>query len=328
MFLALFPVLYSVAQSSSGNNEPATVYFLRLKSLTGSTANMTIQANDKPIVRLKNASYFKYTVPAGKYIFSFTFGSDTKTTLNLESGKEYYIQCYYNPGKWSSVPVMLQLEGLSGKLILDENDLTELSPEPVTVRYKSHAGLIMTGGIGFQTVPLFVDEDNNDVTLSAGGGFSIGLNYGYQVGKSIDLELGAEFRNSNLSEKLNNAKASFNRLAIAFTPSVIIPFRNESMCLRAGAGPGFYSMATMKIDGSEINNSVYKFKYNSAIGFQVQLLFEAKVMERGSMDVGLRYNNAKYELNQESSSHYLTDPELKNPDGSSIDFVIGYNLMF
>jgi hypothetical protein len=84
----------------------------------------------------------------------------------------------------------------------------------------------------------------------------------------------------------------------------------------------------MKIDGSEIDNTVYKFKYNSAFGFHIQVLFEAMIMEKGSMDLGIRYNNVKYEFNQQSSSHYLTDPELRNPDGSSIDFVIGYNLMF
>lgn len=332
----IFAFIFVIAQvlqtasaqgTNSDNDAPATVYFFRLKNYAGSAAKMTIMANDQPVARLKNASFFRYTAPAGNYVFSFSFGSDSKITLNLEPGKEYYIQCYYNTGMWAGIPVMVPLENNSGKILFEGNKLAEVTSEPLEITPKlSRIGLTMSGGIGFETHPIFVDENNDDVTLSAGGGYSVGLVYGHQFGRNFDLEFGGEFRSSSLSENLKNAKASFNRVALTLTPSVLIPLKNETLRFRAGAGPGFYSLASMKIDGSEINNTIYKFKYKQAIGFHVQVLFEALIMERGSMDLGVRYNNVKYDLDPASSTHYLTD--LKNPDGSSIDFVIGYNLLF
>jgi hypothetical protein len=103
LLLLFVTLIYSGAagQNSVAANldEQANIYFFRLPDHTGSAVKVTIMANNKPIVRLKNASYFMYTsVMPGDYEFSISFGSDSKVYLKAEAGKNYYIKTYINSG--------------------------------------------------------------------------------------------------------------------------------------------------------------------------------------------------------------------------------------
>ena len=309
---------------------PATIYFFRLPNYVGSAAKMTIIANDQPIVRLKNAACFKYEVQPGDYTFSLTSGSSSKVRLSVESGKEYFIKCYYNMGFWSGIGMLELVESVSGKAIIDGNELFEQPEEQISLKVrKSRTGLILSGGFGFETYPWFIDEAGDEVTLSTGGGYGIGFEYGHQLGKSFDLSLNCFFQSTGLSERLKNASGSFNRIGFTLTPALVIPVKGgDILRFRIGAGPGFYSLGTMKIDGSEIDGNKYTFKYKSAAGIQTSILFESNFMERGSMNLGIRYYNIKYQFTPSGSSNIVTDPKLLKPDGSGIDFILGYNLLF
>jgi len=51
-------------------------------------------------------------------------------------------------------------------------------------------------------------------------------------------------------------------------------------------------------------------------------------MERGAMNIGIRYSNIHYKFNPDGSSDIVTEPELVNPNGSGIDFFLGYYFVF
>ena len=194
---------------------------------------------------------------------------------------------------------------------------------------KSRVGVLMTGGFGFESTPWFVDEDGDDVNLSTGGGFGIGAEYGHQFGRNFDLSFNCFFQGSTLSKSLKNASGSYNRLGITITPAIVIPVKGgDNLRFRLGAGPGLYSLGTMKIDASEVTGDKFKFKYNSALGLHGLFLFETNFMERGAMNFGIRYSNIHYKFNSAGSSATVTEPELLNPNGSGIDFFLGYYFIF
>ena len=61
LFFGIFCQLCVARMPDSSNQAvPATIYFIRLSNYVGSAARMTIISNDQPIVRLRNAAYFKY----------------------------------------------------------------------------------------------------------------------------------------------------------------------------------------------------------------------------------------------------------------------------
>src|SRR5690606_29323648 len=118
-------------------------------------------------------------------------------------------------------------------------------------------------------------------------------------------------------------------LGITITPALVIPVKGgENLRFRIGAGPGLYNFGTMKIDASEITGERFTFKYYTAPGIHALFLFETNFMERGAMNMGIRYNNIHYKINSSASSVTVTDPKLLNPDGSGIDLFLGYYFVF
>jgi hypothetical protein len=331
IFLFCFTLLSAVGEYRNSNQDtPAYVYFFRLPNYAGSAAKMTITVNGQPIVRLRNASYFKYELRPGDYVFSTGSGESSTVRINVEPGNDYYIKCYINMGFWSGIPIVELVDRNSGKASIDGNKLTEQAFEQIEIKdRKSRAGIFLSGGAGFESYPWFTDEDGKDVKLSTGGGFGIGAEFGHQFGKNFDLSFNCFFQSSVLSERLKNASGSFNRLGLTVTPALVIPVKGgEQLRFRIGAGPGLYSIGTMKIDASEITGDILTLKYKSALGFQGSFLFESNFMERGSMTLAVRYSNIRYKYNPEGSSHLVTDPKLTEPNGSCIDFIIGYNYLF
>lgn len=317
---------------SPDDNQPVTgsVYFFRLPNYIGSAAKMTIKANDKPVVRLKNDSFYRYETLPGDYIFSIGLGDESRVTLKVEPGKEYYIKCYFNTGLWSGIPILELVESTSGKTSIDGNDLREQQTEAISTKPRySRIGIVMNTGFGFERFPWFLTENNNEVYLSTGGGFGIGIEYGRQFGKYIDISGDCFFQGSSLTPRLNNASAYFNRVGTTLTPALVIPVKGgEMLRIRLGAGPGIYSMGKMKVDGSKIDGTVLNFRYDTAFGFHGILLFESNFMERGAMVIGLKYSNIRYRNNPDESSHIAPDPKISDPDGSGIDLIFGYSFLF
>jgi hypothetical protein len=306
------------------------IYFYRIPDYVGSGIKMTILIDNEPVVRLQKNSFYRHTVNAGDHEFTFSFGSLMKLRMKTEPGKSYYIRCSFNMGFWSGIPVMELMEQTSGKAVIDGQGLAEQFFTPVSTKpLRSRLGILTGGGLGFEKVPWFVDENNDNVTLSTGGGFNIGAEYGYLINRYFDISLNCSFIGSSLSQSLSNASGTFNRMGLTITPSLVIPIRGGSMFrLKAGAGAGLYSFGTMKIDATELGDEKYTFKYKDAPGFHGQFLFESNFSEKGAMGLGLRYENIRYVYTTEGSTHNSADPRILNPDGSGLIFLMSYILQF
>lgn len=304
------------------------IYFYRIPDYIGSALKMTILIDGEPVVRLRNNSFYRHTVSAGDHEFSFSFGSEMKLRLKTEAGRSYYVRCSLNMGFWAGIPVMELMEPASGKALIDGHGLNEQFFTPVSTNpLKSRLAISIGGGIGFEKMPWFLDENNDEVTLSTGGGYSIGAEYGYMVSRNFDITLNCSFIGSSLSRSLSNASGTFNRMGLTITPSLIIPIRGGQMFrLKAGVGTGLYNFGTMKVDATELGEKLFIYRYKNAIGFHGQLLFESNFSEKGMTGLGLRYESIRYTI--KSSTDNPTDPMVTAPDGSGLIFFINYSFLF
>lgn len=331
--LILFPVTYGSAQNDPTNAESIAsvrVYFYRLPNYMGSGVKMNISMNGMSVVHLKNASWCLYDAEPGEYIISCSMGKEAKLKLDLQAGHVYYIKSYINMGYWSGSPGLELTDSIAGKAIIEGGSLrmqlSELKPNRVN---KSRMGLYMTGGVGFETIPMFIDENKEVVTLSTGGGFGGGLDYGYQINKFADLSLQCFYQGSTLSRPLKNASASFNRMGISFTPALVIPIKGgEYYRFRLGGGVSVYQFGTMKVDASNTGGDKYKYKYLTSPGLHASLVFSSNFSDRGSMSLGVRYYNVNYKYTSEGSTHITTEEKINSPDGSGFDFTVGYYYHF
>ena len=331
--LFLFIIAFCATRVVSGQQEQqgnATVYFYRLPTYVGSANRMTITSNNLPIIRLKNGHFFKLEIQPGDYTFSVAFGSVSSVRIKAEAGKEYFIKCYINMGFWSGIPIMELTDPVSGKSTIDGNGLLQQPPEPISLKPKpSRIGVFMSAGIGFERYPWFQDNKGSEITLSTGGGYSIGAEYGYRFSRYFDLAATIGFEGSTLSKEVNNADGSYNRMAVTLTPALVIPVRGGSILnLRLGAGPGYYSFGSMKIDATQVNGDKFTLHYNNSAGFQALFAFNAKFAERASMELGMRYTNVRYKFRSSDPAGTVNDPKLLNPDGSGLAFYLGYYFLF
>lgn len=311
-------------------NEQAKVVFYRLNKYEGSAIKMKILCNDQPVIRLDNSSYYSFMTQPGDYYFSCKMGVESRIRLSIEPGKTYYIKCYINTGFWSGIPQIELVDAAVGHSVIEGGSLKVQEYEPVTLTNpKSRLGLTLGGGGGFEKVDLFVDENNDDVTLSSGGGFAIGAKYGYEISKHYDISFDLFYQGSTLSRTLDNADASFERMIFTVTPALIIPIKKSDYYrFKVGFGLGNYSLGKMYIDASEAGGEEMTFRYESSFGGHGCISFESYMSDRFSMSLGLKYYNVYYRYKNEGSSHETTYDKIKNPDGSGIDFSIGYYYHF
>ena len=228
LFLALIkPVGFSQAEpETTQTNATAKIILYRNPVFVGSGVRMKIFANETAVVSLKNGSYFEFESEPGEYLFSCTMGTTAKIKILAEEGKEYYIKCEMVQGFWSAIPVMDLVDPMAGKALISAGGLKNQPAEAISSKApKNHIGVVTGGGFGFSREALFVNEDNDDVYLSPGGGFSIGAEYGYEISKSFELSVNGFYQGSTLSQYLENVSASFNRMGITLTPALIIPLR-------------------------------------------------------------------------------------------------------
>jgi hypothetical protein len=309
---------------SSANNEEGTVVFYRPYHESGASLKMKITANEEPIIGLANWSYYTFQTKAGEYSFVCSMRHDSELKLTVEPGKTYYVRCAvgYN---WSGKPIMELVDPAIATAEIRNWELRKQAYKPMSLAGpKSRFGAVAGGGFGFETIALFIDEDNKDVTLSTGGGFSIGAKYGYEVSKYFDVSCDFFYQRSTLSSRLENADASFDRVVITLTPALIIPIMNgDYYRFKLGAGVGYYRVGDMYIDATNVGGEEVTLNYDASIGAHVSAVFENNATENFSTSVGLRYYNVNYTYIRAGSTHEATAREFISPIGSGLDFLVG-----
>lgn len=332
LMMLSYNVLSAIPDTVGGNDgQSASIVFFRVRSYYASGLKMTIMANEKAVTKLKNASFFEFITPPGAYYFSSNMGSEVRIKLDVEAGKTYYVRAYISPGFWTGHPQLELVDEAVGKSVIDGGSLTKLAYEDISFAPKnSRIGLQFGVGGGFETIDLFIDDDGNDISLSTGGGVNIGAKYGYSISKHFDFSAEWLYQNSSLSRPLKNAKSTFNRMVIRITPALVIPIKNgDYYRFRLGAGVGMYSLGSMRIDASKIpGGEKLTFKYKPSLGAHASFDFEFNFSENASMSMGFTYYNVQYNFKNEGSTHFSTEDLFNQPDGSGIDFNIGYFYRF
>lgn len=318
-----------IDSTSRWNDVLGTVVFYRPYDAVGSALKLKIMANDEPVIGLANGSVYTFQTEVGDYTFLGSTRWTSELKLTIEPRTTCYVRCTIGFDE-SVEPRMELVDPALAKSEIEEWELRVQEYKPMRLsRPKSRVGAIGGAGFGFETITLFIDEDNEDVTLSTGGGVAIGARYGYEVSKYFDVSCDFFYQRSTLSSSLENAEASFDRVVVTLTPALIIPLINGDFYrAKVGAGVGYYSVGDMYIDATNVGGEEITLNYDGAIGTHVSLMFENNATDRISNVIGLRYYNVNYTYKSEGSTHEMIEREFNNPNGSGLDFIIGFFFHF
>jgi hypothetical protein len=316
--------------TSNRNSAYSKVYFYRLRNFSGSAIKMKLLVNDIPVVKLRNGSVYKHEIKSGEYRFTCRMVDSSSLKLKIEPGNSYYIKCYFNPGLLSTIPVLEIVDSISGRAVIDGNGLYNQQYKKISmIRPKSRLGIFLGGGFGFDEIPMGTTDNGDKLTLSTGGGFTIGVEYGHEFNKYFDLSFNWLYQGSTLSQKINNGDASFDRMGLIITPALIIPIKGgEFLRIKLGGGLGLYSLGKMAVNSSKAGGGDYVLNYDPAIGFHGSLIFESFFSDKVSFTYGLKYYNIHYKYSTQGSTGISNNSKITSPDGSGLDLFIGFYYHF
>lgn len=310
--------------------EKSSIVLYRENIYQGSAVTYKINVNDTLLIRLKNASFYSFDAAPGEYAFRINKSLQPELTVKVEENKAYYIRMGLKMTFWSSVPELILVDSLSALPVIRSGALRELDGGNMPVDRPDHRiGISFGVGFGFENFPMFTTVDGDDSKVSFGGGFGVGIRYGYEFSRHFDLAGEAIYQSSGLRPYLKNASASFNRFMVSLTPSYIIPIDGgDGMRIKLGAGPDLFLSPELKIKGSKVAGGFNDtWSYGGTAGFHVTGIFEMNPSEKWSVIYGLKYYNAAYKF--ESGGVYAPmDNQLRTPDGSGIDLLFGFNYHF
>jgi hypothetical protein len=188
---------------------------------------------------------------------------------------------------------------------------------------QSSINLVGNARWGVESIPLFIDNYNNKVTLSTGSGIAAGGEFSYDFTWLFNLSTDVMFHYSNLSQRAENASGHFIGMETHLTPSLTIPAReNPAIKVYLGAGPGLYTFSTIKVFAKDAGGDNLIFKYSPTIGYHAQILFKIRSNSNGHIVVGARYYLISYKFTEKGSTHYTNIKEINNPNGSGISLFV------
>jgi hypothetical protein len=157
-------------------------------------------------------------------------------------------------------------------------------------------------GFGATNLKVGQTTQNEDVTMSGGGGVSVGMNMCHTISPSLEAILTGAYQNSTLSKKLENAEGSFSRLYLLATLKYRIPV-SASGTIKIGGGLGYYLPGSLDLDFSKVSSGGHNvFEYNTALGFHLTCDYEIFVSPMFSWGFGMKYYNVSYNLASATSN--------------------------
>jgi hypothetical protein len=195
------------------------------------------------------------------------------------------------------------------------------------VRLSLHGAL----GFGFDQVDVGVTTKGDTVSISGGGGFGGGAGIGYSLSRNLDLDLDLGFEAGGLTPAVDNAEGSFTRGYILATLKYKMP-TSDSGQFKFGAGIGEYfgGKMTFKRTDTPFQEDV---EYDPAIGVHLTGEFERFIRQNVSFNLGAKiyfveYKAKSYKFNSVERPLSVLKDEVRNLNGSGIDFLIGINVYF
>ncbi len=305
------------------------IVFYRESNFYGSALTYKVYNGDEMIGKLRNNSYFEYSCEPGTYNFKINKLNNTNLRLEVEESQTYYLRLSIRTGMWSSIPELILVDSISAYPAIASGEMNNINSEIPMERAKNRIGIDFNMGGGISNIGMITTTDNEESTISFGGGFGVGIKYGYQFSRHFDLSSQIYFQESSLRPYLKNAEIAFWRNAISITPALVLPIGDGYlMKFRIGAGFDKYWGAKMRLETSEIPDGFDDtWKYNSNIGYHVVINYELNPSEKWIINYGIRYYSVNYEFDSGETTFPISN-ELKTGNGSGIDFTLGLYFNF
>lgn len=325
--LILFALSFLTAAAT--DTLPARIVFYREYNYQGSFIPYKVYINDQVAGKLRNNSFFTCECKPGKVSFRLENIPSTLVELGVESGKSYYFRCGTRMGIWMMIPEMILVDSLSAVPVISGGYMRQIEAGGPVAMPKNRLQITFYMGGGFDSKVMFVNDKDEEASISFGGGFGFNFEYGRRVNSRFELVSGITYQYSILGPPVENADVTFSRTFVSFTPYLILPVRRmEFIRLKLGLGADYYMSNTLRIDASEVTGGFDdEWTYSNAFGFHSAFLVETGDMERFTFIYGLKYNNVKYKFDS-GGLYYPEEDDLKKPDGSSLEFVLGFNYHF
>ena len=223
----------------------------------------------------------------------------------------------------------LQISLLTQIVFAQEDTLNINTEDSFSSRWRLEGSMLL--GIGITDHEVGITTENEKIMMSGGGGIGGILNIGYGLSPKWDISFGAGIQNSSLTPEVENASASFLRMALLTNIKYRIPVSSSGL-INFGGGISYYFPGDLDMDLSEVSEGAHNiFGYDNAIGFQFFGEYEGFFNKDFSWMIGLKYSWVTYEL-KSAKSNGITIPiddlpadirdEIGNLDGSSVDLVV------
>lgn len=191
--------------------------------------------------------------------------------------------------------------------------------------------LYLNFGFGVKNITVGQTTDNQDVSISGGGGFGGNLDLCYRISPFVELDLALGSQESSLSKEIENAEGTFNRGFLLTTMKYGIPVSATGI-LKFGGGIGYYIPRDLDVDASKVSGGGHNvYSYDGSFGFHLTGDYEMLTSPRLSWGFGMKYYNVSYDLKSAKNNGVSVPINLllqavKNDvmklDGGGIDFSV------
>jgi len=197
-------------------------------------------------------------------------------------------------------------------------------------------GTHIFGGVGFDQHLIGITTDEEEINISAGGGFGIMAIFAYNFNSLWEASINAGFQNSSLSKDVKNVEGDFSRTFFSASLKYRINV-TENGYIKIGGGYGFYTPRDLDVDASEVAGGAHNiYEYDGNSGPHLSAEYE-HIATNYTIGGGLRYVNVQYDMSSAKSNGIsiplsLLPSEVKKEflefNGSGIDFFFSISYLF
>ncbi len=315
----------------SQENKTSKIIVFRNDNYYAKGINITVNLNNKLFEKVQNASYKELIVPAdATYVINLTNNKRQSHTFIAKADSVYAFEVSIVKNILSYYPILSPRDLYFTEQSIANYKLFNLDQPIPSTFHKHRVSFVVSSGIGFSNVNLFVATNGEVSSISSGGGVGMKISAAKEIEKWFEVGGDIGFQISSLSPVLRDAKADFSRKFISFYPSLVKSFgRFNTTKLRLGVGPSYYFDNKMVIDLSKVSSGrKATWEYDNSLGVQSFFMIDFLSRKNFSVNMGLNYYSVKYKFNSTSGSYYPIDTRLINSDGSGLDFIFGVSYLF
>jgi hypothetical protein len=207
------------------------------------------------------------------------------------------------------------------------------TPKPqdlVNTSGKVRLSLQGAAGFGFDRVDI-TTTSGKTVSISGGGGAGVGVGIAFGLSRIWDLDLELGGQSGWLASGDHNAQGSFSRGYLLMTLKYKKPTSDTGQ-FKFGAGVGSYYGGKLMFKRTDVNFDG-EIDYDPAIGFHFTGEFERFIKPNLSVNIGAKiyfveYEAKTYKVNSAELPLSALKDEVRNLNGSGMDFLLGINLYF